>query len=711
MKEFLSLFFTSINSPDTAPFVIVITCVAILAVVSDILITIHYNTIGDNITSKVVKFLERESTSPVLRIAGKYESWFIDHSEEGLGLQRDRDLLKIQRKGHRIQLARYPRFIQSPAPRSPFSFCTVLLPGIGVLGTFWGISLGLQAIGFDSLDSTELLLSSSTELLSGMRTAFSTSVFGLLGGMLLTISMPFCYSLRERHRQDLSSRLRKLAYVPSAISLLSQLGSNQDTKAMRDVADRLSDLGSLTAVDIGRAVGESIRVEIGEAIQVMSGDVRKIRAIQSDRRDDIAKLSQALQHDLAAPIKEKLDANTEVANRTAESVRAMHQALDTAKVTLHESFQSAKDFQERSLAQFESVSARVGDLHDLHQQQGQAVTNLVQQLRSELIEPVVERLDKSAELTSEASESVRQLKESLGGITEELGKSVVTIQEFQKNTLERLEDFASSLKDILSQFQNDTRGVMDRVSVEIQNAVRESIKGLEAQREAFEESGERAAALMSSASNRLSNTLEKIDRMLMSTEDMLERIRLASQDELEKFRENYQASLDEFFNQQNNLLEKTLGEQRDGLARVVADLQNTFKEEVERRKALSVEVDRSLGRIQESAETINSLVSAVGLHSGDRIIQLQELASTIGDEIRRVESSLDRTCDSLSVQLDNSLTKGNESLSKYLEQASEIYSNRLIDFDSSAAKICEGLHDVAGYLAATANELKESSKG
>jgi hypothetical protein len=75
-----------------------------------------------------------------------------------------------------------------------------------------------------------------------------------------------------------------------------------------------------------------------------------------------------------------------------------------------------------------------------------------------------------------------------------LANSILTIQNFQKKTLQELQGFANHLGQTLTQFQTDTRGVLQQTADEINRAVDQSIQGMTSQRTAFEASAEQAAA-------------------------------------------------------------------------------------------------------------------------------------------------------------------------------------------------------------------------
>ena len=134
-------------------------------------------------------------------------------------------------------------------------------------------------------------------------------------------------------------------------------------------------------------------------------------------------------------------------------------------------------------------------LREIQENQGQRVLEkLIQDLRIEVIEPIAVRLDESAELTKQASEAVQTLHRELGGISQSLANSILTIQNFQKETLVELQGFAHNLGQTLTQFQTDTKGVLQQTADEINRAVDQSIVGMTSQRSAFEASAEQAAA-------------------------------------------------------------------------------------------------------------------------------------------------------------------------------------------------------------------------
>ncbi|MGB3656021.1 MAG: hypothetical protein WBA41_33065 [Rivularia sp. (in: cyanobacteria)] len=390
-------------------------------------------------------------------------------------------------------------------------------------------------------------------------------------------------------------------------------------------------------------------------------------------------------------------------------------------------------------------------IRELQENQGQRVLEqLIQDLRVEVIEPVAQKLDESAELTRQASEAVTNLHKELGGISKSLASSVETIQDFQKDTLAELKDFAKELKQTLNDFQTDTKDVLKQTGEEINKAVEQSIEGMTAQREAFKESanqaavtfrgirgeleaalkeraeveqqmlqglrsgivqilnrtttvfeqqnstlqtvGNEASGLMNSAKDNLLATLNNINHSLLATSKTVE-------NELEKFRREYQTNLNNFFEQQNNLLEGTLGEQRDGLAEVVTNLNTVFEDEYNRRRELAEETNQTMTTLRNAIKETGNFANAIGLNSSQRLTQLQELARQIGTQTQDVQTQYG--------QLSNTFQESLTAWTNHFSQLQETFFNQA---DSSMANVCSSLLQTANVLVA-ANDNRNNGNG
>lgn len=76
-----------------------------------------------------------------------------------------------------------------------FSYIPQILLGAGMLGTFYGLSLGLSSLDLSTMNSIQ---DGVGELLSGVKTAFYTSLFGLIFSLLLSLFYGLYFSSIEK---------------------------------------------------------------------------------------------------------------------------------------------------------------------------------------------------------------------------------------------------------------------------------------------------------------------------------------------------------------------------------------------------------------------------------------------------------------------------------------------------------------------------------
>ncbi len=202
-----------------------------------------------------------------------------------------------------------------------------------------------------------------------------------------------------------------------------------------------------------------------------------------------------------------------------------------------------------------------------------------------------------------------------------------------------LQNFANNLQQTLTQFQNDTTGVLERTGEEINRAVEQSIQGMTAQRQAFEESANQTAdtfrgirgelevalhtqtqqqqemlegvqnttqdilntanttfqqqtdtlsAVGNQASELMRTSKQELEQGLVQMNGMLNSTNQNIQQQLEQFRQNYQARLEEFFNQsseritvQREAFNESANQAADTFRDIRGELEAAFQERAE----------------------------------------------------------------------------------------------------------------------------------
>ncbi|WP_292830394.1 MotA/TolQ/ExbB proton channel family protein [Nostoc sp. JL33] len=435
------------------PFHWTIAFVLIIAIIIEVCTLWQYWRSECGTTEAGIKFLKNLKKGKNVKLLEKDSPWLKDH----LGTD---DSSKFRQQDGYFILIKYPSVLAQAIPRSSLRFVTTLCTAIGLLGTFYGIQQGLQGINLSTEDPKQLM-TASKELLVGMKTAFSTSMMGLGSGSLFLLVLFGRDSLRQKLRDSLRQKLKAIATLKITDNNNSDL-----VEAFIRVGDKLSGLNQPSAEAIGKSVGKSIAEQFAGLNQLSAEAIGK--SVGKNIAEQFAGLNQLSAQAIALAVRQQI------------------------------------------FPALEAIFKEQKQLRVLQENQGQRVLEeLIKDLRIQVLEPIADRLDKSAELTQQASEAVLTLHRELGGISQSLANSILTIENFQKETLVELQGFAKNLGYTLNQFKTDTRGVLQQTADEINRAVDQSIQGLTAQRSAFETSAVQAAATFRGIREELQTALQE----------------------------------------------------------------------------------------------------------------------------------------------------------------------------------------------------------
>ena len=530
------------------------------------------------------------------------------------------------------------KILSRPIPRSELNFVPSVLTSMGLLGTFWGIQIALS-----HLDPKNIQAGVDT-LLSGMKTAFTSSLFGLGFAAVFIVFLALTTYIQNRSKKSLKKRLFNINYKP-------QFDKDVSTELI-NAAEKMQSLDS-----------KSIGVEVGKALapifSKISEELESLRGFKVDQGQDIL---GKLRDEFIVPISFQLKESATSTKEASEAVISLKNELGGVSKDLSLSIITIQDFQGKTLSQLEGFANNLGNtLVDFQTGTKDVLKEVGEEIKRGVDESIV-----GMKAQREAfSDSATQAAKTFTGIRTELEAALTTQTESQERMLQNVEN---QMNTILS----NTHQVFEQQS------------------NTLELVGEKASTLMDTAKDSLLGTLGNIDGMLQKT-------RQTVQDELNNFRETYQESLDTFFNEQNNLLESTLEPQRQGLSDIVTELKTAFQEEAERRRQLSQQLDENLAKIQYTAGVVSKLVNTVGLHDGAHIAQMQELSQNMGAQV----NNLERSYRNLNTRYEESLRIGNEQLSEYFQRAIVHEHKFFEEADSSTAKLCNTLLKAADYLVAT----------
>ena len=626
---------------------IFIILVALILLIIEIIAIINYRQKSCKMSSAFVNYLEINKNITLIKLD--------DCEQKQIGLSAyiirhlDGDNLggefQVKKKNNVFQLSNYPGILAKPIPQSPVYFAPTLLTALGILGTFLGIFFGLQKIGIGNIEQTQDLLEASTTLLSGMKTAFSTSLAGLGCASIMMILLAIGRKLRQDKRNQIRKKLSDIAFLDSPQQLLSRL----DNSSMGQVAESLK----LMSYTVANLSPDNIALAMHKAIA---------------SEDSI----------LVQQLKRQTDY---LANFTPGAIVSSLQPL------------------------LNPLQAELNQLKQIHRQQQSNLELQIKQLATELITPVVIRLDETAQVTTQASTAVSQLKTELGNICQNLADTAKTINQFQEDTLLKLENLANTSQTTLHQFNQDTKQVLETVAVEMKQAVAQSITAMENQREAFNES----AQITSSTFKQIREDLQlALTTQATQQREMLQEVETATHNVLQQAKDA--------FKQQGDSIHQAMVESVQGMEKQREAFENSANQASVTfqgiRKELQLALTTQATQQKEMLEKVKLSTESVLEKANQAFRQQTDTLQQVGKEASQLLNQSKENLLETLMNIDDILDKTRITLQEELETFRLEYQTSLNQFfveqnnllEDTLGKQKEGLNIVVSNLQTTFQE-------
>lgn len=351
---------------------------------------------------------------------------------------------------------------------------------LGILGTFTGIFLGLMKFDVGNIAESVPLL------LAGLKTAFLTSIAGIVASIILK-SFPIVYGIRVAKQDTKQEQAALATMVQQLIKLNASIAGEGETSMVTQIqklrtsnADKLEDLNqsfngfaekmvsdsTQTLIDALQQVladfNAKINEQFGENFKHLNEGVGKMLDWQKEYSSQVEKMTG--QYDLAlkgiSESEKKLESIASLAiiyNETAESLEKLLGNLNTTLVGIDEVGKNVKhvfpeierQIQNLTLGFAESVNSSLSEVKQLHGAQRQSMksqidvlTNSQQQLDASSQKLVT---DISLQINTMMEENSTRIAKQMANLDEQLA------EELNKS----LESLGSQLTSLSAKFVED----------------------------------------------------------------------------------------------------------------------------------------------------------------------------------------------------------------------------------------------------------------
>ena len=164
------------------------------------------------------------------------------------------------------------------ANRRIIEYFPTLVSTLGVLGTFWGITKGLMAFDTSDLDQ------SIPGLLDGLKTAFFTSLAGMIGSMFLSAFISKKQDERDGGISDINQAAGEITKSVKAMS-------DANTETMRSIQQQLTEQEADRKA-FYRTVGE-VMSKISDTQTSITSDIDSLVVLQRSQENSLADIKEA----------------------------------------------------------------------------------------------------------------------------------------------------------------------------------------------------------------------------------------------------------------------------------------------------------------------------------------------------------------------------------------------------------------------------------
>ena len=327
-----------------------------------------------------------------------------------------------------------------------FNYMPQLLVGLGMLGTFFGLTTGLSRLDLSNVESIETGVGS---LLSGVKTAFYTSLLGLSFSILLSSIINIYFSIIEktivnirRIINNITKKSVKENYVEEIINYLNRIKVSND-----DMANNLSSRIDNMSTELNKNISDysnNVGVKIAEKIEVMANKIS----------DNISTFSNSIGENFQEELSESLEKvfNKDLIGNINNSLGKVAEIFSENTIKMQEFNEKIKESTEKLIEVRDSCNGAIENTNNL-KEKFEIVMNNINSNLEKVTENINNGLEKITEEVNNASDKYISVSTQLTGMLEnltEMQNNSIKILEENKDVMNVATNLLTNSKEMLS---------------------------------------------------------------------------------------------------------------------------------------------------------------------------------------------------------------------------------------------------------------------
>ena len=471
-----------------------------------------------------------------------------------------------------------------------------ILTGLGVLGTFVGLLLGLSGLHLDG--NMQNLQSEIRGVAQGASVAFETSVWGVALSLILTLCEKYSTERLSRHFHEFQKKLSEIfPPLPIAHVLIDQRDhARESSEALKELAER---------------IGNSLQQHLSAATRDISQNLQDLSIKMAEELQTA--LSTTLRSALLPLIQELTGTTREISRQSANGAeKALEQLLETFMERMGEQGSAQRQLMESSAQNVHQLlsgfSSSMNDLlGSIHRERESFSKEQAEQRANQ--HAVLEEMGKAqiASMSKASEEIFKALEAFRGGVGEELQKQTSTMQASTASVQASMTQSAASLQEFLTGLKNEQESQRDFLNTAMQNMGETQIANVS-------KAGEEIFKALSAFRGGVGEELQKQTASMQKTSDSVQQGLAESVEKMQKFLDNlqnYQQLVTNDQDARNKRLQEELGTVSSRQSAVLDQINTTVQGMISASSSLLQQGEQLQSRIAQDNRNLKEISGAL----------------------------------------------------------------------------------------------------
>ena len=541
-----------------------------------------------------------------------------------------------------------------------------LLVGLGILGTFVGLVWGLLPFSNIDFQQTENIRSAIQSLLSGVSTAFVTSVWGMLLSLLFNWIEKSCIGWVSGKIAVLQRTLDRLFTLTTQeeIAFRQEDELAQQTQALKafstDLANEIKSAMAQGRQEIiaefrnapetfSNAISEQLTPSLNHLNNAVTDSTTTLKSTMEDGSQQILQQLSNTHQVLSTMIEKQLALNLDNLNSIVSEIK---QTVAEGNQEILRELRNAPDafgsaLEEKFAPSFNNLNSAIEALQR-HKEESSvdAIQQLVVEFQQSLSGSTTAQMETLAETVNKASQSLITLPEQLAsmmlGVQEQVNQTRKLLSETSQNQTEQVKNMMESVS---SAFQNAidtheagltaTTDSMTQEMEQIANQIRDLLES--AAKSADEQLAQRITDIEQTSAQTartLQTLITELQKSMTSVASQTTEKSEAMITRMHQLVEQSTTRLDSIFASGELSVSSLLEQQENQIKEVNTQIANSQKT-LEKSSNMLQQMDASVTKVQallENTQTLSDLLLTNGDRLEDASEQLIEVSETFTEE-------------------------------------------------------------------------------